>query len=163
MSQVPANALRDHERTGLSAPLWVQKLKQETVLGQQAFDRSKSTTMISPIAIAALFAGFLVNAAPPVPATPEWTIDLLPQSSGIVVLEAIVVSPTLTLFFDRASDDPLQINGHSAWGALFNLETHDVTVLDVITNSWCASGALLSNGTMVYCPTLPLASSVAHR
>lgn len=81
--------------------------------------------------------------------TPQWTFNLKNESSGIVALESIVVSPTLAIFFDRASDDPLQINGHSAWGALWNLETSTVTPLDVLTNAICASGALLSNGTMV--------------
>lgn len=82
------------------------------------------------------------------PRAPEWTFTEV-GNSGIVALESIIVSPTLALFFDRASDDPLQIDGHSAWGALFDLQTNEVTPLNVITNSFCASGALLSNGTMV--------------
>ena len=90
-------------------------------------------------------------------AAPEWRFDLKDETSGIVALEAIIVSPTLALFFDRASNDPLQINGHSAWGALWNLETNNVSALNVITNSFCAGGALLSNGTMVrMLYTLPL-------
>ncbi|KAH9911058.1 glyoxal oxidase precursor [Epithele typhae] len=84
-----------------------------------------------------------------VPAAPGWSFDLKNVTSGIVALEAIVVSPTLVIWFDRASNDPLQINGHSAWGALYNLETETVTPLDVLSNSFCASGALLSNGSMV--------------
>ena len=83
------------------------------------------------------------------PAAQGWTFDLKAETSGIVALESIIVSPTLALFFDRAANDPLQINGHSAWGALWNLETCTVTPLDVVTNSFCASGALLSNGSMV--------------
>ena len=83
------------------------------------------------------------------PRAPGWFFEEVQANSGIVALESIVVSPTLAVFFDRASDDPLQINNHSAWGALFNLETHEITALNVLTNSFCASGALLSNGTMV--------------
>ncbi|KAJ6615474.1 glyoxal oxidase precursor [Mycena sp. CBHHK59/15] len=41
------------------------------------------------------------------------------------------------------------INGHSAWGGLWNLETNTVTALDVVSDTFCASGGLLSNGTMV--------------
>jgi hypothetical protein len=70
--------------------------------------------------------------------------------SGVLALEAIVVSPTLVVIFDRATNDPLQINGHPAWGALWNLETNTATALDVVTDSFCASGSLLSNGTMVF-------------
>ena len=79
----------------------------------------------------------------------QWVFDLRTQSSGIVVIESAIVSPTLALFFDRASDDPLQIDGHSAWGALWDLKSNAVTALNVVTNSWCAGGALLSNGTLV--------------
>ena len=103
------------------------------------------------------------------PRAPGWTFNTKNETSGIVALESIVVSPTLALFFDRASDDPLQINGHSAWGALWNLETSNVTAINVVTNSFCAGGALLSNGTMVRCRTMhagwltELTTSVHHQ
>ncbi|KAK7449324.1 hypothetical protein VKT23_013467 [Stygiomarasmius scandens] len=70
-------------------------------------------------------------------------------TSGIIALEATVLSPTLMLLFDRPLGDPLKINGHDAWGGLWNLETNSVTALDVKSNSFCASGGFLSNGTMV--------------
>lgn len=71
-------------------------------------------------------------------------------TSGVLALEAIIVSPTLAVFFDFAgTGDPLMINGHSAWGGLWNLETNQVTALDVVSDTFCASGGLLSNGTMV--------------
>ena len=100
------------------------------------------------------------------PSAPGWSFNLKQTRSGIVALESIVVSPTLVVFFDRASNDPLQINNHSAWGALWNLETDTVTPLDLITNSFCASGALLSNGTMVAnyysCPKHTIAYPHSH-
>ncbi|KAH9854846.1 glyoxal oxidase N-terminus-domain-containing protein [Lenzites betulinus] len=100
---------------------------------------------LSTISLLSAFASLTLAA----PSAPGWRFDLKEARSGIVALEAIVVSPTLVLWFDRASNDPLQINNHSAWGALWNLETSTVTPLDVLSNSFCASGALLSNGTMV--------------
>ena len=105
---------------------------------------------LSLFSLFSLFASVAVAA----PAVPGWRFDLKAERSGIVALESIVVSPTLALFFDRASDDPLQIDGHSAWGALWNLETSNVTAINVVTNSFCAGGALLSNGTMVRCSTM---------
>lgn len=90
----------------------------------------------------------LASATPLGRQSPEWTFTQKGHS-GIVALESIVVSPNLVVFFDLASDDPLQVNNHSAWGALWNLQTSQVTPLDLVTNTFCASGALLSNGTMV--------------
>ena len=97
--------------------------------------------------ISSLFASAAL-ASPVINQDAQWTFTLK-GDSGIVALESIVVSPTLVVFFDLASDDPLQINNHSAWGALWNLETSEVTPLDLITSSFCGSGARLSNGTMV--------------
>ncbi|KAF9444369.1 copper radical oxidase [Macrolepiota fuliginosa MF-IS2] len=70
-------------------------------------------------------------------------------TSGIIALESIVVSDTLAIFFDRATDDPLQIKNHSAWGALWNMETNTASPLDLVSDTFCASGGFLSNGTMV--------------
>ena len=75
-------------------------------------------------------------------------------TSGIVALESIIVSDNLAIFFDRATNDPLQVNGHTAWGSLYNLETNTASPLDLITDSFCASGGFLSNGTMVIFRTL---------
>ncbi|PIL37695.1 hypothetical protein GSI_01389 [Ganoderma sinense ZZ0214-1] len=93
------------------------------------------------------FLATLTHTASP-PALPAWQFNLKAESSGVVAVESVVVSPNFAIFFNRASNDPLQINGHSAWGALFNLKTAEVTALDVATNSFCAGGAFLSNGTM---------------
>jgi hypothetical protein len=71
-------------------------------------------------------------------------------TSGIIALEVMVVSPTLAIFFDRASNDPLMIDGHAAWGALWNFETNTASPLRVLSDTFCGSGAFLSNGTMVW-------------
>jgi hypothetical protein len=70
-------------------------------------------------------------------------------SSGVIALESIVVSDTLAIFFNRATQDPLQIDGHSAWGALWNMDTNTASSLNLISDTFCASGGFLSNGTMV--------------
>ncbi|KAF9467716.1 copper radical oxidase [Collybia nuda] len=88
---------------------------------------------------------FLVSTAP----SPQGWHFVQNGTTGIIALEAIIVSPTLALLFDRVQNDPLQINGHPAWGALWNLDTNIATPLDVVSDTFCASGGFLSNGTMV--------------
>ncbi|KDR72992.1 hypothetical protein GALMADRAFT_158624 [Galerina marginata CBS 339.88] len=41
------------------------------------------------------------------------------------------------------------IDGHSAWGALWNLKTNTASPLRLVTDTFCATGGFLSNGTMV--------------
>lgn len=89
----------------------------------------------------------LVTAAP----SPQGWHFVQNGTTGIIPIEAIVVSPTLAILFDRVQGDPLQINEHTAWGALWNFETNTATPLDVVSDTWCGSGGLLSNGTMVGC------------
>ena len=81
-------------------------------------------------------------------ASPKWEF-VQNGTSGVLALEAIVVSPTLAIFMDRATNDPLMINGAPAWASLWNFRTNTATALKLITDSFCASGGFLSNGTMV--------------
>ncbi|TFK65670.1 glyoxal oxidase precursor [Pluteus cervinus] len=81
-------------------------------------------------------------------AIPRWQF-IQNGTTGVLALEAIVVSPTLAVIFDRATNDPLLVDGHTAWGALWDFETNTASPLNLVTDTFCASGGLLSNGTMV--------------
>ena len=48
-----------------------------------------------------LLSAFLVASSLAAPSAPQWRFDLKKTPSGIVALEAIVVSPSLVLMFDR--------------------------------------------------------------
>ncbi|KAJ7046955.1 DUF1929-domain-containing protein [Mycena alexandri] len=50
---------------------------------------------------------------------------------------------------DKAEGNAAQINGHPAWGAVWDINTHEATVMDVATNVFCASGMHLPNGSFV--------------
>lgn len=55
------------------------------------------------------------------PAAPAWQF-VEKGLSGIVALESIIVSPTLAVFFDRATNDPLHTaDGKVAWGTSCSL------------------------------------------
>lgn len=102
----------------------------------------RSPTFSLLYSISSLFA--IVLAA----STGEWTI-VQNGTTGITALEVVLVSPTLILMMDRVLGDPLQIDGHQAWVELWNLETNTGFALNALTDTFCASGSLLSNGTMV--------------
>ncbi|KAJ7758521.1 glyoxal oxidase [Mycena maculata] len=48
---------------------------------------------------------------------------------------------------DKAEGNAAQINGHPAWGAVWDIDTHEAVVMDVVTNTFCASGMHLPNGS----------------
>ncbi|KXN92589.1 hypothetical protein AN958_04800 [Leucoagaricus sp. SymC.cos] len=80
-------------------------------------------------------------------------------TSGAVAQEPNIVSDTLAIFSDRATNDPLEVNAHPTWGSLYNLETNTASPLDPRTDSFRTSRGFLSNGTMVsvggHIPVIP--------
>ncbi|KAF7310082.1 hypothetical protein MIND_00381500 [Mycena indigotica] len=71
-------------------------------------------------------------------------------TTGLLALEATIVSPTLALLYDlSATRTPLLMGNESAWGALYDLTTNVVTPIQVNSDTFCASGATLSNGSTV--------------
>ncbi|KAF5336234.1 hypothetical protein D9758_014367 [Tetrapyrgos nigripes] len=48
---------------------------------------------------------------------------------------------------DKAEGNAAQVNGHPAWGAVWDINSHTATVMDVKTNVFCASGMHLPNGS----------------
>ncbi|KAJ7222621.1 glyoxal oxidase N-terminus-domain-containing protein [Mycena pura] len=81
--------------------------------------------------------------------TIQWTF-VQNGTTGIIPVELITVSPTLMLMYDRADGNPLLLpDGEQAWAALWNLETNTPTPLDTATDTFCAGGGFISNGTLV--------------
>ncbi|KAJ6520169.1 glyoxal oxidase N-terminus-domain-containing protein [Mycena sanguinolenta] len=88
--------------------------------------------------------------------TIQWTF-VQNGTSGIVPIELITISPTLMLMYDRADGNPLTLpDGEQAWAALWNLETNTPTAIPTATDTFCAGGAFISNGTLVSIAGNPL-------
>ncbi|TFY55706.1 hypothetical protein EVJ58_g8086, partial [Rhodofomes roseus] len=78
----------------------------------------------------------------------EWTLTEI-GNTGVSAMQLSIVSETHALVVDKVEHNPLTIDGHPAWAALYNLKTHSVTPLSVESNSFCAGGTFLSNGTLI--------------
>lgn len=48
---------------------------------------------------------------------------------------------------DKTEGNPAQINGHSAWATQYDLATNTYRALDIETNSFCAGGTAMGNGS----------------
>ncbi|EJD05922.1 copper radical oxidase [Fomitiporia mediterranea MF3/22] len=82
------------------------------------------------------------------PTSGEW---LLTQngSTGVAAMQLAIISSSHAIIIDKVEHNPLTIDGHPAWGALYNLNTHAVKALHMKSNSFCAGGTFLSNGTLI--------------
>ncbi|KAG0151464.1 hypothetical protein CROQUDRAFT_36925 [Cronartium quercuum f. sp. fusiforme G11] len=83
-------------------------------------------------------------------ATPDkrWTL-VQKGNTGVAAMQLSVISDTEAIIIDKVEHNPLTVNGHPAWAAIYNLETNDVRPLNPLSNSFCAAGSFLGNGTMV--------------
>ncbi|RDB26217.1 Aldehyde oxidase GLOX [Hypsizygus marmoreus] len=50
---------------------------------------------------------------------------------------------------DKAEGNAATINGHPAWGAVWDISSRQATVMDIRTNTFCTSGMHLPNGSFV--------------
>ncbi|KZT56997.1 copper radical oxidase [Calocera cornea HHB12733] len=70
-------------------------------------------------------------------------------TTGVSAMQLSVISDTEAIIFDKVEHNPLTVNSHPAWGAVYNLDTDEVRPLNVLSNSFCAGGTFLSNGTLI--------------
>ncbi|KAM0746295.1 glyoxal oxidase [Meredithblackwellia eburnea MCA 4105] len=50
---------------------------------------------------------------------------------------------------DKTQNNPATINGHPAWATEYDLTTNTYRALDIITNSFCAGGTYMGNGSVL--------------
>ncbi|KAJ7738861.1 glyoxal oxidase N-terminus-domain-containing protein [Mycena maculata] len=71
-------------------------------------------------------------------------------TSGVSGMQLIIVTETTALIFDKVEHNPLTTeDGEPAWTAELNLNTHVVRPLHALSNTWCATGGFLGNGTFL--------------
>ncbi|KAJ6542841.1 glyoxal oxidase N-terminus-domain-containing protein [Mycena capillaripes] len=71
------------------------------------------------------------------------------STSGVSAMQLAVVSETKAIVFDKIEHNALTVNGNVAWAAEIDLDTQDVRALNPLSNTWCATGSFLGNGTLV--------------
>ena len=69
--------------------------------------------------------------------------------TGVAAMQLAVVSDKHALIIDKVEHNPLTVGGHPAWGALYDLDANTVRPLNLLSNSFCAGGSWLSNGTLL--------------
>lgn len=78
----------------------------------------------------------------------QWTL-IQRGSTGVHAMQLAIISQTHALIVDKVEHNPLSVDNHPAWAALYNLDNDSVKPLRMQSNSFCAGGTFLSNGTLV--------------
>lgn len=69
--------------------------------------------------------------------------------TGVNAMQISIISETHAIIIDKVEHNPLTVDGHPAWGALYDLNSHALQPLHVRSNSFCAGGTFLSNGSLI--------------
>ncbi|GAA5829165.1 hypothetical protein JCM11251_004147 [Rhodosporidiobolus azoricus] len=70
--------------------------------------------------------------------------------TGVGAMQATLVDDDSIVIFDKAENNALtDKSGASAWGSVYQISTQKVRALNLKTNSFCAGGGWISNGTLV--------------
>ncbi|KAJ7307786.1 glyoxal oxidase N-terminus-domain-containing protein [Mycena albidolilacea] len=78
----------------------------------------------------------------------NWTL-VQQGMTGVSGLQLAVVSETKTIIIDKVENNALMVDGHIAWAVELDINTQEVRALDPLSNTWCATGSFLSNGTLL--------------
>ncbi|KAE9407813.1 hypothetical protein BT96DRAFT_1037614 [Gymnopus androsaceus JB14] len=70
-------------------------------------------------------------------------------TTGVSAMQLVVVSETSAVILDKVEHNPLMVDGHIAWGAELEINTQSVRALNPTSNTWCATGSFIGNGTLV--------------
>ncbi|KDR84528.1 hypothetical protein GALMADRAFT_220246 [Galerina marginata CBS 339.88] len=71
------------------------------------------------------------------------------RTTGVSAMQLAIVSETTAIIFDKVEHNPLTVAGHVAWSVELNLNTNTVRALNPLSNTWCATGSFLGNGTLL--------------
>lgn len=67
--------------------------------------------------------------------------------SGVSAQQLFLGNAGKVYIIDKTEGNPATVAGHPAWASEYDLETNQFRTMDIITNSFCAGGTVLGNGT----------------
>ncbi|KAK0648097.1 glyoxal oxidase N-terminus-domain-containing protein [Cercophora newfieldiana] len=70
-------------------------------------------------------------------------------SAGVGAMLTVQATPNTVFIVDKAENNALHVAGHPAWATAYDLRTNTIRPMDVPTNTFCAAGVLLGDGTIL--------------
>ncbi|KAJ7753128.1 glyoxal oxidase N-terminus-domain-containing protein [Mycena maculata] len=102
--------------------------------------------LLSSVAFHSACVAGQLNARASVPGT--WSL-VQQGTTGVSGMQLAVTTETTAIIYDKVEHNPLTVDGHVAWAVELDINTQQVRALNPLSNSWCATGSFLGNGTLV--------------
>ncbi|KAJ1307166.1 hypothetical protein OPQ81_001283 [Rhizoctonia solani] len=84
-----------------------------------------------------------------VPTSAQWTLGIGGET-GVAAMQMTVATSTNVVIIDKFEQNHLHDeNDKSVWGAVYSTVSDTARPLHLVTNSFCATGTWISNGTLV--------------
>lgn len=68
---------------------------------------------------------------------------------GVSAMQISVVDDTHVIIIDKVEHNILSVKGHPAWGSIYDFTKGYERALDLHSNSFCAGGSWIGNGTLI--------------
>ncbi|KAG9125191.1 hypothetical protein FRC07_008613 [Ceratobasidium sp. 392] len=93
------------------------------------------------------------------PGSAQWALSQ-GGSTGVAAMQMSVATATNVVIIDKFEQNPLHdSNDKPVWGAVYSVISNTARALHITTNSFCATGTWLSNGTLINAGGNPLVAS----
>ncbi|KAK4451120.1 copper radical oxidase [Podospora aff. communis PSN243] len=69
--------------------------------------------------------------------------------AGVGAMLTVQATPNTVFIVDKAENNGLHIAGHPAWATAYDLRTNTIRPMDIATNTFCAAGVILGDGTII--------------
>ncbi|KAI0373953.1 DUF1929-domain-containing protein [Pilatotrama ljubarskyi] len=114
----------------------------------------QKATVRGAVAAFSLLASAYAQATAPTPGQPPRNDAPLGQfeivgNSLVSAQQMFLGTPDKVYIIDKTEANPAQVNGHPAWAAEFSISQKAGRAMDIVTNTFCAGGNVLANGTWI--------------
>jgi hypothetical protein len=110
-----------------------------------ANNQRRRTVLVGFAAAATLLPPSVTAQQPSKSGTPG-TFEIV-GTSGVSAQQLFLGTLNKVYIIDKVENNPISVNGHPAWATEYALDTNQIRPLDVISNSFCAGGGVMADGT----------------
>ncbi|GAA5975977.1 hypothetical protein JCM21900_005509 [Sporobolomyces salmonicolor] len=104
--------------------------------------------MASPLRLVALASASLASLPLLVAAQKANTFEIVGET-GASAQQLYLGTPTKIYILDKTENNTARVGGHAAWATEYDITTNEYRALDIQTNTFCAGGNVMGNGTLL--------------